>query len=398
MTLQGTPEGGERFRRSVVQAQMADLLGMISGRNRDLVSYEEVARRVKAYQQIEQGTQMIPLGQIVGSVGRYRDFNKEFLPRSNISKDRWTRVDSVLHSMEGYPPIEVYRIGEVYFVRDGNHRVSVARANGLSHIEAYVTEVQTNVPLTQDDFDRDDWLVKIEHTDFLHKTRLDELRPGHNMRITEPGRYTILLRHIFVHQYLRNQDLDREGSSDRLDWFGAVESWYDTVYAPICNAIRNDGLLDQFPNRTEADLYLWITHHREELASLYGLAPLSPEAAVSTFAKMYDDRLLQRAYKAMKYTFLRVRGALGIPMGMSDAEFGEARARWEAGERTLLEREQETEQLADEAARLDEEQALANRSDAERADAQQADADQANLDRTERAADLQRTVFDWSAQ
>lgn len=315
---------------------------MIRGKNTDLVSYEEVARRVKAYQQIDMGTQMIPLDKIVGSVGRYKDFTKQFLPRTNINRDRWTRVDKVLHSLEGYPPIEVYKIGDVYFVRDGNHRVSVARANGLTHIEAYVSEVQTDVPLTQDDFERDAWLVKIEQAEFLEKTKLDELRPGHNVVITEPGRYRILLRHIFVHQYLRNQDLEREGSDTRLTWEDAVSSWYDGVYTPVVEAIRQYGVLDLFPERTEADMYLWITHHREELASLYDLGPISAEAAVSTFAETHDDRLLQRAYKSMKYTLMRAVGSLGKPMGMSNEEFADARARHQAGERTLMQAQEET--------------------------------------------------------
>lgn len=343
MTMQGPLDSSERYRRSLLSAQMKDLLGLIRGKNTDLVSYEEVARRVKAYQQIEMGTQMIPLNQIVGSVGRYKDFTKEFLPRTNISKDRWTRVDKVLHSMEGYPPIEVYKIGEVYFVRDGNHRVSVARANGLSHIEAYVTEVQTDIPLTQDDFQRDAWLVKIEQAEFLAKTNLDELRPNHGVLITEPGRYRILLRHIFVHQYLRNLDLDRESSDHRLSWEDAVASWYDTVYVPMVEAIRDYSLLDQFPERTEADMYLWLTHHREELASLYELGPLSAETAVSTFAQMYDDRLLQRTYKNMKYSLMRAVGSLEKPIGMSSEEFAEARARHDAGERTLMEAQEESE-------------------------------------------------------
>ena len=77
--MENMANSSDRFRRSNVQAQISDLLGMVRGKNTDLYSYEEVARRVKAYQQIEAGTRMIPLNQIVGSVGRYRDFNKEFL-------------------------------------------------------------------------------------------------------------------------------------------------------------------------------------------------------------------------------------------------------------------------------------------------------------------------------
>ncbi len=310
MGIESAHDSSERFRRSHSAAQIQDLLGLIRGKTTDLVSYEEVARRVKAYQQIEIGSQMIPLGQIVGSVGRYRDFTREFLPRTNISKERWLRVDQVLNSQTGYPPIEVYKIGEVYFVRDGNHRISVARANGLTHIEAYVTEVRTDIPLTLDDFERDEWLLKIERLEFLERTQLDVLRPDNNVVITEPGRYRILLRHIFVHQYLRNLDLEREGSDWRIStWADAVMSWYDNVYTPVMFAVRTQGLLDQFPNRTEADMYLWITHHREELASLYDLAPLTAEEAVSTFAEIYDDRLLQRAYKNMKYTLMRAHAA-----------------------------------------------------------------------------------------
>ena len=252
--MENMANSNDRFRRSNLHAQVSDLLGIVRGKNTDLVSYEEVARRVKAYQQIETGTRMIPLNEIVGSVGRYRDFNKEFLPRSNINPERWTRVDQAMHSLEGWPPIEVYKIGEVYFVRDGNHRVSVARANGLTHIEAYVTEVQTAVPLTLDDFERDAWLIKTERTEFENATHLGEIRPGNNVVLTEPGRYKILLRHIFVHHYLRNQDLDREGSPHRLTWEEAVASWYDNVYTPVAEVIRSRNILAQFPDRTEADL------------------------------------------------------------------------------------------------------------------------------------------------
>ncbi len=242
MSESGINEARDRFVRSVRAAQITDLLGLIRGKNTDLVSYEAVARRVKAYQQIEMGTQMVPLDRIVGSVGRYKDFTREFLPRTAINRDRWTRVDGVLNSQEGYPPIELYKIGEVFFVRDGNHRVSVARANGLSHIEAYVSEVQTDIPLTTDDFVRDAWLIKTEKAEFLEKSRLDVLRPDHGVDITEPGRYPILMRHIFVHQYLRNLDLEREGSDYRMEWDDAVASWYDNVYVPVVDAIRDHGL------------------------------------------------------------------------------------------------------------------------------------------------------------
>lgn len=334
-------ESLEKFRRNVSKAQIADLMAKMTGGKVDLLSYDEVAKRIKSRQQIEMGTQMIPLDKIVGSVGRYRDFTRTFLPRAGVSPERWARVDAVMNSLEGFPPIEVYKIGDVYFVRDGNHRVSVARANGLTHIEAYVTEIPTDVPLHMEDFERDQWIIKIERAEFLKETKLDEIRPGHGIEFTEPGRYQILLRHIQVHQYLRNLDLAREGSDHRLSWEEAVASWYDNVYLPVVEAIRRHRLLESFPSRTEADLYLWIAHHREQLAQRYGLAPLSPDAAVSTFAEVHSERPLEQAVRTLKFGLHKALGDLDKPLGMSDEEFAEARARYEAGERTLAEAEQQ---------------------------------------------------------
>lgn len=334
-------ESLEKYRRNVGKAQIADLMAKITGANVDLVSYDEVARRIKTRQQIEMGTQMVPLDKIVGSVGRYRDFTRTFLPRPGVNPERWARVDAVMHSLEGYPPIEVYKVGDVYFVRDGNHRVSVARANGLTHIEAYVTEIPTEVPLQMEDFERDQWIIKIERSEFLKETRLDEIRPEHGIEFTEPGRYQILLRHIQVHQYLRNLDLERAGSDHKLSWDEAVASWYDNIYLPVVDAIHRHKLLESFPNRTEADLYLWIAFHREQLAKQYELAPLSPDAAVSTFAEFHSERPFELAVRTLKFGLRKALGDLDKPLGMSDAEFSESRARHAAGERTLFEAESE---------------------------------------------------------
>ncbi len=335
----------EKYRRFAGKAQIADLMAKMTGANVDLVSYDEVAKRIKARQQIEMGTQSVPLSAIVGSVGRYRDFTRTFLPRSAVNPERWARIDAVMHSMEGYPPIEVYKVGDVYFVRDGNHRVSVARANGLKTIEAYVTEIPTEVPLFMEDFERDQWIIKIERTEFIKVSQIDEIRPDHGIELTEPGRYQILLRHIQVHQYLRNIDLEREGSDQRLTWEEAVASWYDNIYLPVVDAIHRHKLLDSFPTRTEADLYLWVAFHRELLAKQYELAPLSPDEAVSTFAEVHSERPLEMAVRTLKFELHKALGDLDKPLGMSDKEFADARARHQAGERSLAEMETADEDL-----------------------------------------------------
>ena len=333
-SIMAQAEARERFHRSVTQAQMGDLLGLVTGADRDLVSYDEVVAKLHARQQIEKGTEMVPLANIVGSVGRYRDFTRNFLPRAGVNEERWTRLDAALNSMEGFPPVELFKVGEVYFVRDGNHRVSVARANGSTHIEAYVTEIETAIPLTLDDFERDQWIIKIERATFLNETDIDHVRPDHGIEITEPGRYAMMLNHIEVHRFLRQQEAERMGSSEPVSWSDAVASWYDNVYMPVVQAIRDYDLLHNFPGRTEADLYLWIGLHRERLAAAYGLAPLSPTTAVSTFAQIYGDTLIQRTVRGLLKGLHWVMGD-DRPMGMSEEEFQEAKARHEAGELTL---------------------------------------------------------------
>lgn len=333
-------EARERYRRSVTQAQIADLLAMITGAETDLVNYHEVANRLRARQQIEKGTQMVPLDRIVGSVGRYRDFTRTFLPRSGINQERWARLDAALNSLEGWPPVELFKIGEVYFVRDGNHRISVARANDATHIEAYVTEVATDIPVTLDDFERDEWIIKAERQEFLQKSGLDDLRPDHNIILTEPGRYGMLLHHIEVHQYFRNLEVERRDGTDWVDWEEAVASWYDTVYLPMVEAIREANVLVNFPERTEADLYLWIALHREVLAKEYGLAPLSPQEAVSTFSEVYSDRLLPRTVKGLRLGLHRMSGHSEVPLGMSEEEYQNLRERHDAGELSIAEAEE----------------------------------------------------------
>lgn len=330
----------ERYRRELTKAQMADLLNRISGDEADLMQFDAVAKRLRTRQRIDKGTEMVRLDKIVGSVGRYKDFNREFLPRSGADKSRWMRIDAAMNALEGLPPVELFKIGDAYFVRDGNHRVSVARANGLSHIEAYVTEYPISIPITADDFERDQWLIKVERAEFLDQTGLDWLRPDHGIEITEPGRYEILLGHIAVHHYLRNMDLDREGVDVRLSWEEAVGSWYDLVYLPVIEAIRRYDVLAHFPGRTETDLYLWILHHRELIAQRYELAPLSPDAAVATFSQVHSGRPLERTVKGLVLGLHRAFGLDERPLGMSDEEYEDGRRRRDEGEISLGEAEE----------------------------------------------------------
>lgn len=257
-----------------------------------LLSFDQVQQLLRSRQELDRGIQIIPIASIVGSVGRYRDFTRAFLPLSGADEERWKRLDIAINELRSLPPIEVYKIGDVYFVRDGNHRVSVAKANGLTDIEAHVTEIESRVPLTPD-VDVDDLIIKAEYAHFLEQTHLDETRPGQRIELTEPGRYQVLLEHIEVHRYYLGLQWQREPSLEE-----AAASWYDTVYLPVVEAIRETGILKEFPRRTEADLYLWIAYHRERLKERYGVMPADKEVAAE-LAEQFSDRPFVRLVKAV---------------------------------------------------------------------------------------------------
>lgn len=263
----------EDFRRARSRAFLKELVARIKGESVELLSYEDVRQKLKAYASSERGLRDIPLDAIVGSVGRYNDFTRDFLPRQSTSMDRWARVMAASNTTAGLPPIDVYKIGDIYFVQDGNHRVSVARQLGAQTIQAFVTEVQTRVPLSPD-IRPDDLIVKAEYAEFLERTHLDELRPDANLSVTVPGKYPILEEHIAVHRYYLGIEQKRYIPDDE-----AVTHWYDSIYLLAILAIREAGILRNFPNRTETDLYLWIAEHRASLEQEWG-TEIKTEVAV----------------------------------------------------------------------------------------------------------------------
>jgi nucleotide-binding universal stress UspA family protein len=254
----------EDFRQARRRAAIQELTARLTGRSTDLLSFEDVRQKLKFKSRSAQELREIPLDAIVGSVGRYHDFTRDFLPRLDSDQERWVGVKKALDKLGSLPPIEVYQIGEAYFVNDGNHRVSVARQLGLTHIEAYVTECRTVVPLTPDD-QLDDLIVKAEYADFLEKSHLKEIRPKADLQVTVPGQYWELETHIEAHRFLLEQEEQREVSFKE-----AVGNWYDNVYLPMIQDIRERGILLDFPNRTETDLYLWIFRHQALLEKKLG--------------------------------------------------------------------------------------------------------------------------------
>jgi nucleotide-binding universal stress UspA family protein len=254
------------FQSARLRAAVQEVLARVTGKSAQLLSYDDVAGKLKLSARTERGIQQIPLDAIVGSVGRYTDFTRTFLPRRPEDQQRWARVKASLTGpgSVGPDPIEVYKVGEVYFVVDGNHRVSIARQEGQKTIEARVVEFRTDVPLTPD-VRVDDLIVKSEYAQFLADTDLPSMRPNVDLAVTTPGQYEILMEQIRVRQYL----LQEERGAD-VPLQEAAADWYDNIYIPLTEAIRDRDLLHWFPGRTLTDLHMWISENRAALENESG--------------------------------------------------------------------------------------------------------------------------------
>lgn len=290
------------FHQARQQAVLDDLLAAITGQSDDLLDYNEVYEQLKGGPAVDRGLQDIPLDAIAGSVGRCTEFTRTFLPRSKGDVRRWAEVKAAMVEQGRFRPINVYQIDQVYFVLDGNHRVSIARQEGETHIPAYVTEIKTDVPLTPD-VQPDELISKARYADFLAWTRLHELRPEADLSVTAPGQYRILEAQIERHRHWLSRRRQRDISSQ-----GAVERWYDDLYRPGIRLIRRQGLLRHFPHRTETDLYAWLVQHQVELRQELGWEVEPADAAADLV-----DHFSRAPWQMVKRVTEKIRRALLPP-------------------------------------------------------------------------------------
>lgn len=301
------------FRSARQKATLTEIMSRLTGSSTELLSYDEVRQKLRAQVGPKSELKEIPIDAIIGSVNRYQDFSRGFLPGKNINEERWANIELANYALQGLPPIEVYQIDEVYFVSDGNHRVSVAKQLGSTQIQAYVTQVHTRVPLTPD-VRPEDLILKSEYTEFLEHTNLDQVRPVADLSVTEPGLYEHLEEHIQVHRYFMGLEQQRDISIS-----GAAADWYDVVYLPVIEIIRERGLLIDFPARTEADLYLWIADHRAILEE-----ELKGQVEVASAAEDLAGQFSQRPYRVIA----RIGGKIVKTIVPSYLDSGPAAGEW----------------------------------------------------------------------
>ncbi|CAA9571231.1 MAG: Transcriptional regulator [uncultured Thermomicrobiales bacterium] len=265
------------FDRARQRAFLHDVVATVRRQPNDLVSFHDIRQRVSPERESYRGLQIVPINQIVGSMDRFQDFDRAFLPRQRHTARRWKSVDKAFYDDVTLPPIQLYKVGDIYFVKDGNHRVSVARQRGGDYIDAEVIEGHIRVPLTAS-MSPQELLLQVEYAEFLRQTDIDRSRPDHDIRPTALGRYDEILEHIRGHQAWLTSIWHRPASMAE-----AVVDWYDHIYLPIVRVVARRGVLDRFPSRTDADVYLWVMRHRGELEHRVG-QDVGPLAAAEDYA------------------------------------------------------------------------------------------------------------------
>jgi len=265
------------FQRARFKAFLNQVWGALSGQPSSLLSYDEIKEKLHVGGPIYRGVKTVRVDQIAGSLNRYHEFDRVFLPKSDDLAQRWQSVNRAFYQEISLPPVVLYKVGEVYFVVDGHHRVSVARGQGQIYIEAEVRECATRVNITPN-IRPEDLVILENKVNFLERTSLDTLLPDANIKLTIPDGFDRMLEHIAVHRYFMGLDLKRDISEEE-----AIKHWYDTVYLPIVKVIRDTEILKEFSDKTEGDLYLWVLDHQHYLEQEEGVPLQPPEQAARNF-------------------------------------------------------------------------------------------------------------------
>lgn len=272
------------FKRARSRAAMRRFWATISGESLELLPYAEISSKLRAVSQSNLGLQEVPVNQIIGSVDRNEDFDKYFNPLRDADRHRWANVKTVMTSpgSNGVPPVVLYKIGGIYFVMDGNHRVSIARDLGNEMIEAYVTELKTKVPVGTS-LTPQELVLKAAYADFLEDTNLDQIIPGVDFSLNLIDHYPLLQEHIEVHRYYMG--IERHQS---VSFQEAAKHWYGHIYLPVTDAINAAGLPQSYRGMTLTDLYLYVLDQQATIQQSVGFA-IKTENAID-FVAMQDGK------------------------------------------------------------------------------------------------------------
>jgi hypothetical protein len=246
------------FLRARRQATLARLAARLRGEPNDvglILPYEEVVAALGFVSERSAGFAVVGLESIVGTVDRSREFDRSFRPTSGRVRSRWEHIAAAMRRGESMPPVDLLRIGEIHFVRDGHHRVSVARALGRTDIDAYVTEVVTRIGAEQA-ITLADLPVKSHERVFFERVPLPDPARA-EIRLSDPWDYGELAEAVEAWGFRSAQD--RGEAINRRE---AAFMWLENEYRPVVEMLRDADLIG---GQTETEAYMRISAQRYRL-------------------------------------------------------------------------------------------------------------------------------------
>ena len=285
------------FNKARNKALFNDLQHFLNPKETELLSFTDIKNWLKPKNEVYLGMQVVPVNLIAGSEGRYKDFDNHFFPRNMHLKNRWRRIDDAHLRDVILPPIQLYEIGGLYFVRDGNHRVSVARAQGVECIDAEVTSLQSEIKLHEGMTRRQIFkrVLNYEKRVFYAETAFGDITDCWDLDFSAVGEYDVIYNHIQIHKYYINQDKTEEISMSE-----AILSWYTTVYLPVVNVLKKQHIMRKFRKRTISDMYVYLIKYWDELRHKFG-DEISLDAAAEEFTNMYGNGFFKRLLKRIGF-------------------------------------------------------------------------------------------------
>jgi hypothetical protein len=282
------------FSRSRRQRALSRLATRLRGEPSDLnviLPFDEVVRALGRRGERRLGLKSIPLDSIVGTVDRGREFDRSFRPTSSKVRGRWERIAAAMRRGESMPPIDVYRIGDLHFVKDGHHRVSVARALGHDSIDAYVTEVETEVGTGHDISLRD---LPLKSHERLFYERVPLPREA-RLRIqpSDPAAYASLAEGVEAWGFRVMQ-----GRGEFLTREEVADAWFRDEYVPVIEMLREVGIANE---TNETDAYMAVVTLRYMLLRTHGWDDSVLEALREEMRKpSWENTEVRRLRKAFR--------------------------------------------------------------------------------------------------
>ena len=245
-----------RARRRQTVRRLAQRVARTPGDVDVILPFDEVVAELGRVGERELGLKVVPLDSIVGTVDKPHGFDRAFRPTSSRVRGRWERIAKAMRTGEAIPPVSLYRVGDVHFVRDGHHRVSVARALGRPDIDAYVTEVRTRVGAERG-LTVADLPVKGHERLFRERVPLPR-EAAERVVLTDPWKYGDLAEGVEAWGFRASQE-----RGELLDRPTTARAWFEEEFEPVVAMLREAGLVGD--HETEADAYERLGGERYQL-------------------------------------------------------------------------------------------------------------------------------------